>query len=108
MQTIVQIICTKGNSLRDAIANDAKLDSYSFTVLSEKKHGRSPGWTSVRSTDKEHRGTIKIQWNAGTQFLICRVINKGAGRPDQIIGAFIGYILERHRKRLKLITILPD
>ena len=108
MQTVVQVVCSKGKSLRDAIANDNCLEDYNFKILTEKKQGRKPGWTSVRSTDSSLRGTIKMQWSASTRFLICRVINKGAGRPNQIIGSFINYLLERHKKRLKLVTIWTE
>lgn len=107
MQTVMQIACTKGKSLRDAIANDDKL-KYKFKILTEKKQGRKPGWTSIRSIDSNLRGTIKIQWSASTHFLTCRVVNKGAGRPNQIIGAFIEYILGKHKKRIKLITIWTE
>ncbi len=108
MQTVVQVACTKGKSLRDAIANDNHLEDYNFKILTEKKPGRKPGWTSVRSTDSNLRGAIKMQWSASTRFLICRVINKGAGRPNHIMGAFIAYLLERHKKRLKLVTIWSE
>ena len=108
MQTVVQVVCNKGKSLRDAIAKDNHLEDNHFKILTEKKLGRKPGWTSVRSTDSSLRGTIKIQWNASTRFLTCRVINKGAGRPNQIIGAFINYLLEKHKKRIKLITIWTE
>jgi len=108
MQTVIQLACTKGNSLRDAIANDARLEAYGFKILREKKLGRSPGWTKVRSNVSGRRGTINIQWSASTQYLTCRVINRGAGRPSQVIGDFINFILERHKKRLKLITIWSD
>jgi hypothetical protein len=107
MQTVVQIACTKGSSLRDAIANDAKLADRGFKVLEQKKQGRAPGWTKIRSNEG-HTGTINVEWNAVTHFLTCRIINKGTGSPDEVIGAFIGYILERHKRRLKLITIWID
>lgn len=107
MQTLVQVICTPGLSVRDAIANDAKLDRHNFEVLRERKAGRSPGWTKLRSHAVGRRGSINIQWNAATRVLSCRVVNKGAGKPNLIIGDFVDYMLQRHRRRVKLITVFP-
>jgi hypothetical protein len=45
MQTLVQIVCTSGVSVRDKIANDPKLDAHAFEILSERKAGQAPGWT---------------------------------------------------------------
>ena len=108
MQTLVQVICTPGASVRDAIANDAKLDAHDFEVLFERKAGRSPGWTKLRSRGEGRRGTINIQWNGATKVLSCRVVNKGSGKPNLIIGDFVDYLLQRHRRRIKLITVLPE
>jgi hypothetical protein len=107
MQTLVQVVCTPGLSVRDGIANDAKLEAHGFEVVLERKAGRSPGWTKLRSRTAGRRGSINIQWNAATKVLSCRVVNKGSGKPDLIIGDFVGYLLRRHRRRVKLITVLP-
>ena len=107
MQTLVQVVCTSGASVRDAIANDAKLDAHGFEVLFERKAGRSPGWTKLRSRAEGRRGTINIQWNGSTKVLSCRVVNKGRGKPNLIIGDFVNYLLRRHNRRVKLISVLP-
>ena len=107
VQTLVQVICTLGPSVRDAIANDAKLDKYYFEVVLERKSGRFPGWTKLRSRALGRRGSINIQWNGATKVLSCRVVNKGPGKPNLIIGDFVNYLLQRHRRRVKLITVLP-
>lgn len=107
MQTLVQVICTPGPSLRDAIANDPKLDARQFELLLERKAGRSPGWTKLRSRAEGRRGSINIQWSSATKVLSCRVVNKGLGKPNLIIGDFVDYLLQRHRRRIKLITVLP-
>ena len=106
MQSLVQVICTPGSSLRDAIANDTKLEAHSFEVLLERKAGRFPGWTKLRSRAVGRRGTVNLQWNGATKVLSCRVVNKGAGKPNLIIGDFVNYLLRRHRRRIKLIAIL--
>jgi hypothetical protein len=107
VQTLVQVVCTSGSSVRDAIANDAKLDAHNFEVLLERKAGRSPGWTKLRSRAEGRRGSINIQWNAATRVLSCRVVNKGSGKPNLIIGDFVDYLLQRHRRRIRVITVLP-
>ena len=107
MQTLVQVICTPGLSVRDAIAHDAKLDAHEFDIVLERKAGRAPGWTKLRSRAEGRRGSINIQWSAATKVLSCRVVNKGSGRPNLIIGDFVNYLLQRHRRRVKIITVLP-
>ncbi len=107
MQTLVQVICTPGASVRDAIASDPKLGRHGFEILYEHKPGRSPGWTKLRSRAIGRRGTLNIQWNAATKVLSCRVVNKGAGKPNFVIGDFVLYLLQRHRRRIRLITVLP-
>jgi hypothetical protein len=107
LQTLVQVICTPGPSVRDAIANDSKLTAHNFEVLLERKAGRSPGWTKLKSRAEGRRGTINIQWNAATKVLSCRVVNKGPGKPNLIIGDLVDYLLQRHRRRIRLVTVLP-
>ena len=106
MQTLVQVICTPGSSLRDAIANDRQLESHWFEVLRERKAGRSPGWTKLRSRARGRRGTLNIQWNGATRILSCRVVNRGPGKPNLIIGDFVNYVLRRHRRRVKMLAVL--
>ena len=107
MQTLVQVFCTSGTSLRDAIANDAKLARHHFEVVLERKSGRFPGWTKLRSSGEGRRGSLNIQWNGNTRVLACRVVNRGAGKPNLIIGDFVDYLLQRHRRRIRLIAVLP-
>jgi hypothetical protein len=35
------------------------------------------------------------------------VVNKGRGKPNLIIGDFVNYLLRRHNRRVKFITVLP-
>ena len=107
MQTLVQVICNPGRSIRDAIANDAKLDAHNFEVVRERKPGRSPGWTKLKSRAPKRRGSINLQWSATTRVLLCRVVNKGAGKPNLIVGDFVDYLLQRHRRRIKIINVIP-
>lgn len=107
MQTHVHVFCTPGTSVREMIAKDAWLPRYAFEVVHERKPGRSPGWMKLRSRDPRRRGSINIEWNASTRMLSCRVVNKGAGKPDRIIGDFVGYLLRRQRRRIMLISVVP-
>lgn len=107
MQTVVQVICTRGRSLREAIAKDPKLKNYELRIVLEKKLGRRPGWTKVRSCGSGRRGSLNINWNAATAILTCRVINRGTGKPHLIVGDFVDYLLDRHAKRVKFLNILP-
>jgi hypothetical protein len=50
---------------------------------------------------------MNIQWDAATSILTCRVVNRGAGRPNLIIGYFVDYLLRRQRRRIKLLTVFP-
>ena len=106
MQTLIQVICSPGLSVRDAIANDARLSRHYFEVVRERKAGRYPGWTKLRSRAFGRRGSLNIQWDGATRILTCRVVNKGSAKPSIVIGDFVNYLLQRHRRRVRLITVL--
>ncbi len=106
MQTLIDVHCSKGPSLRESIAKDTKLENYSLLVVNEQKPGRSPGWLKLRSAVPDRRGAINIQWDS-VGVLRCRVVNRGPGRPDEIAGDFVAYLLARHRKRLRTINVVP-
>ena len=107
MQTVVQVVCTRGRSMRDAIANDPRLEKHGLEVTQEKKPGRSPGWMKVHTMGSNRGGSMNVQWDGATSILTCRVINRGSGRPNLIIGDFVDYLLSRYRRRIKLVTVLP-
>jgi hypothetical protein len=50
---------------------------------------------------------MNLQWDSATSILTCRVINRGSGRPNLIIGDFVDYLLSKYRRRIKLVTVLP-
>ena len=107
MQTLVQVICKKGTSLRDEIVNDPKLESFGFAVQKKLQPGRAPGWATLHSAETDRRGALKIAWDAQTRVLLCRVVNRGKGRPYQIVGDFVRYVLARFRGRIEAINVLP-
>ncbi|MBI4194417.1 MAG: hypothetical protein HY526_04995 [Betaproteobacteria bacterium] len=105
MQTVIQVVCKTGRSMRDAVANDPTLEENGLKIVKERKHGRSPGWTKVKSAMSDRRGTVNVQWNASTSILMCRIVNRGAGKPNLLVGDFVDYLLARHKKRVRHITI---
>ena len=42
MQTVVQVVCNRGRSLRDVIANDRKLTAHHLAVVPREKAGPLP------------------------------------------------------------------
>ena len=100
-------MCTRGPSLREKIANDSRAEKHFIVVTLEKKPGRSKGWMKVHSTEPERAGAINVEWDARTHVLICRVITRGGGRPNLIVGDFIDYLLARHRSRIQSINVIP-
>lgn len=107
MQVLVQVICRRGPSLRDAIAHDPRIEKHLLTVVSSKRQTRPHGWAKVRSTEPDRRGAVNIEWDADTKVLICRVVTRGPGKPNLIIGDFIDYLLHRFSRRIQAINIIP-
>ena len=108
MQTTIQVVCTKGKSLRDIIEHDDDLADDDFRVVTHRRQGRNPGWAVIESTYRGRQGTIRLEWIGSAHILVCRVVSKGSGTPNLVVGDFVDYLLRRHRERLMFITILPD
>jgi len=103
MQILVQVLCSKGQSLREAIANDGRLESFNLQVVREKQPGRAPGWMKLHSSDSA-RGALNVEWDAQSAVLSARVITRGSRQPSPIVGDFINYLLARHGGRVQSIT----
>jgi len=106
MQTPIHVHCTTGKSLRDKIAKDKRLADHSLYVVKEHQVGRSPGWLKIKSTEPGRQGAINLQWDA-EGVLRCRVVNRGKGKPDSIVGDFLEYLLARHSGRIIVVSVLP-
>lgn len=102
MQIIISAICTGGGSLREAIGNDARLEQFHLRLDKMQTPGRHPGWLKLHSASEE-RGAINIVWDAQAHILTARVVTR-RNRPSPIVGAFITYLLARHRRRIRAIT----
>jgi len=107
MQTIIQVSCYESRSLRERIVNDKHLADYGLEVSQQRTSGRNPGWAKVHSSDHKAAGAINLEWNGATRTLMARVITRGSSKPDQITGRFVGYLMKRHRSRVRSILILP-
>ena len=107
MQILVQVICSRGHSIRDAIAKHPKLEEHNLKVSEQKRTDRARGWTKVHSTEPNRHGAINIEWDADTNILLARVITRGRGRPNLIIGDFVDFLLQRFGTRIQAINIIP-
>lgn len=103
MQTLIQVLCNNGPSLRDAVVNDSKLEKFNLVVRSKQSQGRAPGWAKIGSDLVP--GAINLDWDAANKILNCRVVNRGAARPDAIAGFLVEYLLARRRSRIQSIHI---
>ena len=107
MQILIQVVCTKGRSLREAIANDRRLEGHHLQVVQQKRPGRPRGWAKLKSAAPDRHGAINLEWDADTNVLISRVVTRGKGKPSPIIGDYIAYLLARHARRVQAINIIP-
>jgi hypothetical protein len=107
MQTLVQVVCKRGPSLREAIVKHRRIDRWQLRVAWQKQPGRPRGWAKIKSTEPDRPGAMNIEWDANTSILLCRVVTKGGNRPNLIIGDFVDYLLGRFKRRIEAINIIP-
>src|SRR5580704_2570282 len=69
MQTLIQIYCHRGPSLRERIAVDKRLPDHLLRVVAQQKPGRSHGWMKIRSTNPGRRGAMNVQWDTDSSAL---------------------------------------
>jgi hypothetical protein len=62
----------------------------------------------LRSTHPGGRGAINVEWDSASATLTCRIVNRGAGKPNVIVGDLLDYMLARNKGRVRTITIFPD
>ena len=107
MQVLVQVVCSRGPSLRDAIAKHPRIEKHNLTVTEQKRPGRPHGWAKVHSTLPDRFGAINMQWDSHADILLCRVVTRGRGRPNLIIGDFVDFLLRHFPRRIQAINIVP-
>ena len=104
MQTSIQVFSTGTKSLRDRVVNDPKLEEFGLAVSEYKQPGRPKGWAKLHMSGSD--GALNIEWHAASQTLICRVVTKG-GKPHDITGAFVRFLLARLPKQIASIQVRP-
>ena len=107
MQIVIQVVCTRGVSLREKIANDKALGKHLLQVTEEKRTDRARGWAKIHSTERDRRSAINVQWLAATNILLARVVTRSGNKPNRIIGDFVDYLIARHKSRIQAISIIP-
>lgn len=107
MQVMLQVICSKGPSLRQSIVDDRRIEKYGLTVSEQKRQGRPHGWAKVHSTTNGRHGALNVEWDASTAVLLCRVVSRGDGKRNLVVGEFVDYLMQRFPKRIQAINILP-
>ena len=107
MQILIQVVSSKGRSLRDAIRTHPRLNEHNLRVTEHQKPGRPHGWCKVHSSSPDRHGAINLEWDANTSILLCRVVTRGKGRPNLIIGDFVDFLLRHFPKRIQAICIIP-
>ena len=106
MQTVIQVLSNRSSSLRDLIAKDeAQLQRHNIRVGQIVKPGRPNGWTKLHHTDAAVRGALNLSWDSPTSTLTGTVVNRGKGKPDELVGAFVSYLLARFRRRIRLLQV---
>src|SRR5262245_614322 len=85
-------------SLREIIIKDLKDWDYQLAIEVEKRPGRSNGWAKVKAEGLP--GVINISWDGPAKLLVARAIAKQGNAPNELLGRFLSYLLERRRKRI--------
>jgi len=107
MQLLVQVVCTRGKSLRESIARHSKISEYGLVVSQQKNPERSNGWTKLHSTRAGRDGAINVQWDANASILLARIVTRGKGDPSLIAGDLVAFLLRRFRRRIHSINVVP-
>ena len=107
MQTVLQVTCYHGGSLREAVASDRRLEKYHLAVSRQKTSGRNPGWAKLHSADPDVPGAINLEWDQATKTLMARIVTKGKNTADRITGDFLAYLMRCQRRRIRSVLILP-
>lgn len=102
MQTVIQAVSKSTSSLRDAIVKDKHLDRHGFEVAVIKRQNRANGWSKLHKPGVN--GAVNIEWHSSTKMFICRVVTRG-NDAHVIVGDFVGYLLDRHSKKIVSLHI---
>ena len=109
MQTVIAVHCGRRDrtSLRDAIVSDPRLEDFQLLVRRQQKAGRNPGWAKIGALEPGELGVINIEWDGSPRLPGARFIPRARRPPARLLARFIEYLMERHRRRIRSITISP-
>ena len=103
MQILIQVLCSRGPSVRQRIADDERIGDYGLKVTKEAQPGRAPGWMKLHATDST-RGALNVEWDVQSAVLSARVVTRATRKASPIVGDFVNYLLQRHSSRIQSIT----
>jgi hypothetical protein len=105
MQIVLDVMAraTLKESLRELIIGDLQKWEYNLDVISEKKIGRRSGWAKIKASDLI--GVLNISWHANSKTLIVRAVGKQGNNPNDLVGRFVAYLLDRRRKDISGVII---
>jgi hypothetical protein len=105
MQIVVHVMARPSlrESLREIVIADLQKWEYHLEVEREKKIGRRSGWAKIKARDLP--GAINIYWHANSKTLIVRVVGRQGNTPGDLVGRFIGYLLQHRRRDVSSIAI---
>jgi hypothetical protein len=107
MQVVLHVMARPSlrESLRELIIADLQRWEYELVVESEKKVGRRGGWAKIKAGDLP--GVVNISWHASSKTLIARAIARNGNTPNELLGRFLAYLLDRRRRDVAGIAIRP-
>jgi hypothetical protein len=107
MQVVLHVLARPRlpESLRELIIADLQRWDYKLEVESEKKVGRRGGWAKIKAKDLP--GVVNITWHGSSKTLIARAIAKNGNTPNELLGRFLAYLLDRRRRDVTAVTIRP-
>jgi hypothetical protein len=104
VQVQMQAFGTKSESLRKAIRQDLDRGLHPDLYVDQGKNAdRAPGWTKIKA--RGVRGVINIEWDSNQRMLTARAIAQKGNYPHELLGIFVAYLVEKHRKRVAAINI---
>ena len=108
MKAIIQAVFnTNLKSVRaDLMRQPVSLKESKLEVASPRKQSRPNGWTTLKSSDRNVAGRLKIEWDSRSAILTCRATTKINENPHEIISAFVGFLLKWYEDELLTISII--
>jgi hypothetical protein len=99
----MQAFSKHSGSLRKAITQNLENGGHELLYVKEGKTDRSPGWAKIKA--RGVRGIINIEWDADQRMLTARAIAEKGNYPHEVLGIFVGYLVQKHRKRVTAINM---